>query len=90
MILYGAGLSDANLHLYSDLPLLLVANNNVGFKGGQHVKFPQRTPMSNLLLTMLDKAGVPYNGQIGDSTGRLDLNTAAPKSADGGPQRKTL
>ena len=66
-----------------------MGNSNVGFKGGQHVKFPQRTPMSNLLLTMLDKAGVPYSGQIGDSTGRLDLNAAA-KSADGGPQRKTL
>jgi Protein of unknown function (DUF1552) len=90
MILYGAGLSDANLHLYSDLPLLLVGNSNVGFKGGQHVKFPQRTPMSNLLLTMLDKAGVPYSGQLGDSTGRLDLATSSPRSADGGAPRKTL
>jgi hypothetical protein len=90
MILYGAGLSDANLHLYSDLPLLLVGNSNVGFKGGQHVKFPQRTPMSNLLLTMLDKAGVPYSGQLGDSTSRLDLATSSPRSADGGAPRKTL
>jgi hypothetical protein len=29
--------------------------------------------MANLLLTMLDKAGVPPVDKLGDSTGRLDL-----------------
>jgi len=29
--------------------------------------------MGNLLLTMLDKANVPYVEKIGDSTGRLEL-----------------
>ena len=27
-------------------------------KGGRHLKYPEGTPMSNLLLTILDKAGV--------------------------------
>jgi hypothetical protein len=31
--------------------------------------------MNNLLLTMLDKANVPYVDSLGDSTGRLDLPT---------------
>ncbi len=75
MILYGAGLSDANLHLYTDLSLLLVAGGVAGIKGGQHVSYPTRTPMANLLLTMLDKADVPYVEKLGDSTGRLDLPT---------------
>jgi hypothetical protein len=75
MILYGAALSDANLHLYTDLPLLLVADSRVGIKGGRHLKFPTRTPASNLLLTMLDKAGVPPVAKLGDSTGRLDLGS---------------
>ena len=75
MILYGAGLSDANLHLYSDLSLLLVAGGVAGIKGGQHVRYPNRTPMANLLLTMLDKADVPYVEKVGDSTGRLELPT---------------
>jgi hypothetical protein len=75
MILYGAGLSDANLHLYSDLSLLLVAGGVGGIKGGQHVRYPNRTPMANLLLTMLDKANVPYVDKLGDSTGRLELPT---------------
>src|SRR6478672_9613587 len=75
MILYGAGLSDANLHLYTDLSLLLVAGGVAGIKGGQHVRYSNRTPMANLLLTMLDKADVPHVEKLGDSTGRLELPT---------------
>jgi len=73
MILYGAGLSDANLHLYTDLPLLLVAGGVGGIKGGVHVRYPKRTPMANLHLAILDKANVPNSGKLGDSTGRLEL-----------------
>jgi hypothetical protein len=76
MILYGAALSDANLHLYTDLPLLLVAGGVGGIKGGQHVRYPKRTPLTNLLLTMLDKAKVPNVERLGDSTKRLELPTA--------------
>jgi hypothetical protein len=36
--------------------------------GGQHINYPDNTPMANLLLTMLDKAGVPTPDKIGDST----------------------
>jgi Protein of unknown function (DUF1552) len=77
LLLYGAALSDANLHLYTDLPLLLFTNGIGGIKGGRHVRYPQRTPMANLLLTMLDKAGVPRVDRLGDSTGRLDLGLTA-------------
>jgi Protein of unknown function (DUF1552) len=91
MILYGAALSDANLHLYTDLPLLLVAGGVAGIKGGQHIRYPNRTPMSNLLLTMLDKANVPHVAKLGDSTGRLDLVASGAKAADvNQPQRRTL
>ncbi len=76
MILYGAALSDANLHLYTNLPLVLVAGGVGGIKGGMHVKYPNRTPMTNLLLTMLDKANVPQVESLGDSTKRLELPTA--------------
>jgi hypothetical protein len=75
MVLYGAGLSDANLHLYTNLSLVLAAGKNTGIKGGTHVKYPNRTPMTNLLLTMLDVANVPKVEKLGDSTGRLKLPT---------------
>jgi hypothetical protein len=57
-----------------------------GIKGGQHIKYPSRTPLTNLLLTMLDKAGVPTAGQLGDSTGRLDL-AGNSKSVDAASRR---
>jgi hypothetical protein len=43
-----------------------------------HVRYPKRTPMTNLLLTMLDKANVPNSGKLGDSTGKLDLPVGTP------------
>jgi hypothetical protein len=76
LILYGAALSDANLHLYTDLPLVLVGGGVNGIKGGVHVRYPKRTPLTNLLLTMLDKAGVQNTGKLGDSTKRLELPSA--------------
>jgi len=88
LIMYGAALSDANLHLYTDLPVLMVGGGINGIKGGQHIKYPSRTPVTNLLLTMLDKAGVPKVERLGDSTGRLDL-AANSKSVDAA-QRRTL
>jgi Protein of unknown function (DUF1552) len=75
MVLYGSALSDGNLHLYTNLPLLLVGGGAAGIKGGRHIRFPKGTPMTNLLLTMLDKANVPHVEKLGDSTGRLDLTS---------------
>jgi hypothetical protein len=88
LIQYGGALSDANLHLYTDLPILVIGGGINGIKGGQHIKYPSRTPLTNLLLTLLDKAGVPRVESIGDSTGRLDL-AANSKSVDAA-QRRTL
>ena len=45
-------------------------------KGGMHIRYPAKTPLTNLLLTMLDKAGVPDVQKLGDSTKRLNLPTA--------------
>ena len=69
LLLYGAGLSNPNLHAHMDLPLLVVGGD---VKGGRHVKYPLETPMTNLLLGMLDKSGVPAD-TLGDSTGRIDV-----------------
>jgi hypothetical protein len=39
-------------------------------KGGSHIKYPNDTPAANLLLNILDKAGI-HQDSIGDSDGRL-------------------
>jgi hypothetical protein len=70
MLLYGSALSDGNLHIPRDLPILLIAGDAMGIKGGSHVRYPLDTPLNNLYLSMLDKAGVPLDS-LGDSTGRL-------------------
>jgi hypothetical protein len=71
LILYGGGMGDGNLHDHSHLPCLLVGGAGGQLKGGRHVVYPQKTPMSNMLLTVLDKLGVQTPERIGDSTQHL-------------------
>lgn len=71
LILYGAGIRDGNTHDHDDLPLALFGGKSSGIKGGRHLRSKAETPMTNLLLTMLDRAGVPGE-TLGDSTGKLD------------------
>ena len=73
LILYGGGISDGDQHSHIDLPLILAGGGAGQLEGGRHVRYPTATPMTNLLLAMLDKAGVVHADQFGDSTGRLDL-----------------
>ena len=72
LILYGGSLSDGNLHLYKNLPLLFIANGVRGIKGGRHIQYPQDTPIANLYLTLLNKLGIEMDS-FGDSTGRLNI-----------------
>jgi hypothetical protein len=72
MIVYGSGLSDGNLHLHTDLPVLLAGGGAGQVQGGRHIRYPQGTPMTNLYMSILEKAGVPIQS-FGDSTGKLDL-----------------
>jgi hypothetical protein len=73
LFLYGASMSNPNLHAHFDLPLSLVGGRAGRPGAGRHSVQPTDTPMSNLLLSMLDRAGVPLPGNLGDSTGALDL-----------------
>jgi hypothetical protein len=70
LILYGSGMSNSNVHNHSPLPVLLAGGAAGRLKGGRHLKNPDETPMANLLLSILDKAGC-HQESIGDSTGLL-------------------
>ena len=74
LIMYGGGMGDGNLHRHSDLPCLLAGRLGGAIKSGRHLRYTADTPMSNLLLTVLDKVGVRID-TIGDSTGRLPIDT---------------
>jgi hypothetical protein len=70
LIVYGGGMGNGNLHRHTDLPCLLAGKLGGQFKTGQHLAYPENTPMANLLVTILDKAGVRID-KIGDSTGPM-------------------
>ncbi len=72
MVLHGSGMSNGNLHNHKNLPLVLLGGGSGQLRGGRHIKYAELTPMANLLLGLLDKAGVPVDS-FGDSTGRVDL-----------------
>jgi hypothetical protein len=68
LILYGSNMSDSHAHDHFPLPLAVVGGGCGALGGGRHVRHPDRTPLSNLLFTLLDRAGVPVTA-FGDSTG---------------------
>jgi hypothetical protein len=70
LIAYGSGNSDGNAHNHDDLPILVAGRGCGTVKTGRHLRFPKETPVANLWLSMLDRAGAPSDA-LGDSTGRL-------------------
>jgi Protein of unknown function (DUF1552) len=67
LILYGSNMSNSHAHDHFPLPMAVIGGGCGALRGGQHLRYPDRTPVSNLLLTMLHRAGVPAES-IGDST----------------------
>ena len=69
LVLYGSGMSDGNSHNHDPLPIVLAGRAGGTLQGNRHLRQAQLTPMSNLLLSVLDKLGCPEE-RFGDSTGR--------------------
>ena len=63
VLLYGAGMSDSNLHDNRGLPLLMVGGGSPGhdspYTGGRHLRFADETPAASLRVSLLDKMGIP-------------------------------
>ena len=72
MFLLGSGLSDAQLHICTDLPTLIAGGAGGAINTGAHLKSPQGTPIANLWLAMARAMGVQRE-RIGDSTAALKL-----------------
>ena len=65
-ILYGSNMSNSHLHDHFPLPAAVIGGGCGTLGGGRHVRCQDRTPLSSLLLTLLDRAGVQVDS-IGDS-----------------------
>lgn len=71
MVVYASGLSDGNRHNHDDLPVIVAGHGGGRLTPGRHVKFKDKTPMTNLYVRMLGELGVNVD-HFGDSNGRLE------------------
>jgi hypothetical protein len=72
-ILYGSGISNSTRHSGDNLPLLVMGGGSGTLKGGRHLAYTDKPTMANLLVTLMDKMGVPVE-KVGGSTGKLPLD----------------
>ena len=77
LYLYGSGMGNPNVHDHVNLPILVAGGGAGRVKGGRHIRYAEPTPLANLHLTLLDKAGVRLDS-FADSDGKVDelLGTA--------------
>ena len=71
LMLYGSGIGNPNVHDHTNLPVIVAGGANAGMKGNRHLRFEKPTPLANLHLSLLDKAGVRLD-KFGDSTGKIE------------------
>ena len=72
VVLYGSSMSNGNQHDHDPLPIVVAGGASGQLKGDRHLVFPAHTPMSNLMLSLLDKLDV-HQDSFGDSTGKLEI-----------------
>jgi hypothetical protein len=70
IILFGSNMANSDAHNNDPLPQALIGRGG-GIKGNQHLHYKQDTPHANILVTMLDRAGVPADEleKFADTTG---------------------
>ncbi len=71
MVMFGSSLKDGNRHDNENLPLILAGRAKGKLRPGRRVRAPEKTPLCNLYLTMLDMMGVRED-KFGDSTGMME------------------
>ena len=70
LILFGSNMANSDAHNNDPLPQALIGKGG-GIKGNQHLHFAASTPHANILVTMLQRAGVPTKDyeKFADNTG---------------------
>jgi len=70
LYLYGSGMGNADKHDHVNLPIVVAGGAAGKVKGGRHIRYAQPTPLANLHLTLLDRAGVKLDS-FADSKGKI-------------------
>ena len=71
IILFGSNMSDSNMHNHFPLPTAVLGKGAGALRGNTHLRVPDRTPLANLHVTLLSRAGVPVD-KLGDSSGTFE------------------
>lgn len=72
IVVFGGGLGDGNMHLPTDLPVVVAGGAGGKIKGGRHIQYPEKTPLANLYLRMMEMVGLHVE-KFGDSNGKINL-----------------
>ncbi len=78
IVVAGGAHSDGNLHLHTDVPMLVFGGKQKHIKGGRHIRY-NHDPVSNLHLAVMDMANVSakeFLSEESDATGILPGLTA--------------
>jgi len=59
IILFGSNMANSDAHNADPIPQMLVGRGGGRVRGGQHLHYPQDAPHANILVTILDRAGIP-------------------------------
>jgi hypothetical protein len=69
VLLYGSGISNANVHSHESLPVALIGGGAGQLKGGRYIKYPN-VQLANLHVSLMEKLGLPME-HFANSTGKL-------------------
>jgi hypothetical protein len=71
IFLYGSNMGNSDQHNNYPIPIVIVGGGNGKMKlGGQHIAMPERSPLANVHLTLLNKFGIEQE-KFADSTGMI-------------------
>ena len=63
--MFGSGMSNSNVHDYTNLPVALFGGGSGQLQGSRHLSYAGETPVASLYLSLLDKVGSPVE-EFGD------------------------
>ena len=64
-------MGNPNVHDHVNLPILVAGGAAGRHKGARHIRYAEPTPLANLHLTLLERAGVRLDA-FADSRGKVD------------------
>jgi Protein of unknown function (DUF1552) len=70
ILLFGSNMSNSNMHDHFPLPTAIVGGGAGKIKGNQHLRYPDRTPIANMHVALLNRVGIETQ-KFGDSTGEF-------------------